>query len=64
MKILLSVLIELGLTTMAVYMTYKDDVQFLASIWHAVMRSCQVTARKIGEFGIKAELRYMEVVRA
>jgi hypothetical protein len=63
-KQVLPLVLELAAAGLLIYAESDSKGQILAAFWHFVMRSCQTAARKLGEFGMSAEVRYYDVVRA
>jgi hypothetical protein len=57
-------LIELATAGLAVWSMNRGDMNTIATAWHALMRSCQVAALRLGQLGMYAEVKYREVVAA
>lgn len=64
MKQVLPLVLELVAAGLLIYAESDSKGQILAAFWHLVMSGCQAAARKLGEFGLSAEVRYYDVVRA
>lgn len=64
-KNLLVVALELTAAAgLMLYSTANPDINILATIWLTIWKASQTVAHAAGKLGMRAELRYFEVVKA